>query len=221
MITSGPMMGSYCPVSYVVHGRGGHSSVPEKACDPLIPAMEIHKAHRELISSYKSQGLNVTSWLPNFHSGTVANVIPDTTHVEGSFRSLSLGVLETFSAEFTARATEIAAEHKCHVDVSIRENYPILINTPAETEILRKIAQKVLGDDNVVSEGVPVYAGEDFAYYTQKVPGAFIFLASGRIGTSEDPMLHRSNYNFNDDLIPIASQLWFELVVDRLGLVIQ
>ena len=31
-------------------------------------------------------------------------------------------------------------------------------------------------------------------------------------------MLHNSNFDFNDALIPKAAEFWYELAVDRLGL---
>jgi len=31
-------------------------------------------------------------------------------------------------------------------------------------------------------------------------------------------MLHNSNFDFNDELIPKAAEFWYELAIDRLGL---
>eukprot|EP01017_Pseudomicrothorax_dubius_P032138 TRINITY_DN4173_c0_g1_i2.p1 TRINITY_DN4173_c0_g1~~TRINITY_DN4173_c0_g1_i2.p1 ORF type:complete len:112 (-),score=35.24 TRINITY_DN4173_c0_g1_i2:50-385(-) len=103
----------------------------------------------------------------------------------------------------------------CIRDRKLTKLYPILINTPTEADHLRRIAKRLLGDENVSSEGVPVYASEDFAYFTQERPGAFIFLSSG----FEDGkmVIHQSDYNFNDELIPIGSRFWYEVMLDRLA----
>jgi len=60
------------------------------------------------------------------------------------------------------------------------------------------------------SKVLPLYASEDFACYTKKVKGAFMFLGNGgKIG------LHESKFNFNDKLIEPMSRLWLQLVLDR------
>lgn len=42
-----------------------------------------------------------------------------------------------------------------------------------------KAAKEVLGEDNVITElPAPNMGGEDFAYYLEELPGAFMFLSS-------------------------------------------
>ena len=76
-----------------------------------------------------------------------------------------------------------------------------------------RCAQKVYGEENVSAGILPIRASEDFAYFTQLVPGAFFFATSGRGGNS--PACHSNNYDFNDELIPKVSDLWMEIALDR------
>ena len=43
---------------------------------------------------------------------------------------------------------------------------------------------------------MPIYASEDFGWYVKEVPGAFMFL-----GTGKKCGLHESKFDFEDDLI--------------------
>ena len=54
--------------------------------------------------------------------------------------------------------------------------FPCLVNDAKSTEILMSAAGKILGSENVDIMPKPVMGGEDFAYFTQEVPSAFIFL---------------------------------------------
>ena len=74
----------------------------------------------------------------------------------------------------------------------------------------------MFGKDKVGHGKLPFKASEDFAFFTQVKPGAFFFLSSSR-GEENPPMLHNSNFDFNDKLIPKAAEFWYELALDRLG----
>jgi hippurate hydrolase len=52
----------------------------------------------------------------------------------------------------------------------------------------------------------PRSASEDFAYFLEQRPGAFLF-----IGAGEGPPLHSPRYDFNDALIAPAATYWTRL----------
>ncbi|KAG1700514.1 Diaminopropionate ammonia-lyase [Nymphon striatum] len=56
---------------------------------------------------------------------------------------------------------------------------------------------------------------EDFAHFCAAVPGCFILLGNGVEGAHGQP-LHASDYDFNDELLPIGANFWTQLVRDRL-----
>ncbi len=51
-------------------------------------------------------------------------------------------------------------------------------NTEKEADNVRRVAINYFGLENVVDGILPIYASEDFAYFTEIVPGAFFFLSS-------------------------------------------
>lgn len=60
------------------------------------------------------------------------------------------------------------------IDVAART----LLNSEIEANHVKRVAQTYFGAENVVDGILPIYASEDFAYYTEKIPGAFFFLSS-------------------------------------------
>lgn len=80
-----------------------------------------------------------------------------------------------------------------------------------------RVGEKVFGQGKSNNGKLPFKASEDFAFFTKVKPGAFFFLSSARI-EQNPPMLHNSNFDFNDELIPKAAYFWYELALDRLGL---
>lgn len=54
-----------------------------------------------------------------------------------------------------------------------------MINDDKMAALAAKAAKTVAGEDHVITEvKAPNMGGEDFAYYLEKLPGAFMFLSS-------------------------------------------
>jgi hippurate hydrolase len=45
--------------------------------------------------------------------------------------------------------------------------------------------------------------GEDFSWFLREVPGAFVWIGNG--GAEGGRELHNPRYDFNDDILPVAS----------------
>jgi hippurate hydrolase len=63
----------------------------------------------------------------------------------------------------------------------------------------------------------PVMGGEDFGSFLEQRPGAFIFLGQAEAERSSvhSQGLHTSQYDFNDDIIPLALEYFADLAETR------
>ena len=52
------------------------------------------------------------------------------------------------------------------------------MNDPAAADFVLDVAKRALGEESITALD-PVMGGEDFAYYLQEVPGAFLFFGAG------------------------------------------
>jgi metal-dependent amidase/aminoacylase/carboxypeptidase family protein len=75
------------------------------------------------------------------------------------------------------------------------------VNAPAERDLA---AEAVLAAALPLRRDLaPAMTGEDFAWYLQERPGAFVWIGNG---PAEDGRgLHSSNYDYNDAILPAAS----------------
>jgi hippurate hydrolase len=95
----------------------------------------------------------------------------------------------------------VAQSCDVEIDVALRRGNPVTVNTPAERD---------LAAEAVVAAGLPLrrdmppaMTGEDFAWYLQQRPGAFVWIGNG---PAEDGRgLHSSSYNYNDAILPAAA----------------
>ena len=60
--------------------------------------------------------------------------------------------------------------------------YPPTVNSPAETEIAASTAAALVGGDNVRRDLLPSMGAEDFAWFLERKPGAYIWIGNGATG---------------------------------------
>jgi hippurate hydrolase len=94
------------------------------------------------------------------------------------------------------------------VEVDYQRGYPVVVNTAAETEFARQVAEELVGAQRVVFPWGPTTGSEDFAYYLQHKPGCFLRLGNGE----SSPMVHNAKYDFDDANLPVGAAYWTRLV---------
>ena len=81
--------------------------------------------------------------------------------------------------------------------------YPATVNTAREAEFAARVADALVGPENVVRDLEPSMGSEDFSFMLQRRPGAYARLGQG--GGEGGCFLHNTRYDFNDDVIPIGA----------------
>ena len=73
------------------------------------------------------------------------------------------------------------------------------------SELAAKAARETLGQRAAVTLERAMMGGEDFAYFLEKVPGAFIFLGTGDADYLHP--LHHSCFDFNEKILATGATL--------------
>ena len=202
-ICEGPIMAATSTFDITVTGRGGHAAWPETCVDPIPIAIQLINA----IYTIKSRG--VTALEPcvisvtQFHAGSAENIVPETVFIQGTVRSLSSELGREIGEKIEGLAIAIPAAFGAKGEARIYDGYPATINHQSNTKFAVEAACKIVGSDNVEVNRPPEMGAEDFAFFVEKIPGAY-----GFFGTGEGAVLHNERYDFNDDLIPIGAS-WF------------
>jgi len=215
-VKPGYVMARCTGVEVTIFGKGGHSSTPELLNDPLQPAVDIFREMRGLIKSFKEKDDKFVFCMPMIRTGKAFNAISDTCEFQGTLRSFNDDLAVDFLAALRKMIDLTSAKYGCTAEMNISSSYPAVNNHEKEAENVIRVAKKVFGEENVSPGALPVYGGEDFSYYIREKPGAFFFLSSCR---NEGDILHTCNFNPHDDLIPLASSMWYKLVEDRFDIV--
>ncbi|MDQ1256629.1 MAG: Amidohydrolase [Candidatus Hydrogenedentes bacterium] len=196
-----------------VCGRGCHGADPGTGVDPILAAAHIVTALQSIVSRELDPWEAGVVSVGRIQAGAAPNVIPDTAIMEGTIRALNGD-----TADRIARAIERIAQHTAEAYRATAQVtfdgafYPATVNDPAMTEVVRHVVAETLGAGALTEVEHPSMTAEDFAFYLEKVPGAFIWLGNG-----PNAPLHSPQFDFNDESIPTALTLLTGLAFRLLG----
>lgn len=162
-----------------IQGKGGHSSAPEHAIDPLNIAAHLHIALQALNSREISALDKVVLTIGHMSGGLTNNVIPDTAILEGTIRSYDPKVREFVQRRIVEISEFTAKTFRGEATVEFTQGISSVINDKDSLDTAREVFTELLGEENVMktSDFLPsglLMGSEDFSYVADRVPGVMI-----------------------------------------------
>ena len=190
-------------VVYHLAGRETHASTPELGVNPGLAVAEIMQS---FASFNNSKGEFRQSTLICVHVGQPAfGTSAGHGEVMFTLRAFTNDAMEHLLRDANSVVDEIAARHKLTVSRTLVEPFRATENNGDCVEAIEKAAEDVPLCVRYQME--PNRWSEDFAEYLLHFRGAMFGIGSGE----HQPELHHPDYNFPDDLIEPAAQLFFRL----------
>ena len=216
-VKSGEAMASADFFKIEVTGKGCHGAYPSAGIDPIVISSHITLALQSIVSREVNPWDEAVLSVGKISAGEASNVIPEKAFMEGTFRTLSERVREKIFRAVPRVVENTAKAYRGEARVTFgSEPYPYLHNDPIQSEFAKDAIRKVFGNESLDEPEYPSMASEDFAFYLQKKPGAFLFLGVKPIDQSEYPTLHSPYYDFNDDALSVGIELFTTLVHEYL-----
>ncbi|WP_332776625.1 M20 aminoacylase family protein [Polaromonas sp.] len=208
LLRDGAAMASSDNVSITLEGAGGHGALPHHAVDPVVAAASIVMALQTIVSRNVDPLQTAVVSVGALNAGKAGNVIPQTASLQLSVRSLDRDVRELLEQRIKALVHAQAESFGVRASIDYRRGYPVLVNTPAETEFARKVALELVGADRVELHARPLTASEDFAFMLEQVPGSYLLIGNGDGDSVGACMVHNPGYDFNDANLPLGAAYW-------------
>lgn len=210
----GPIMAAVDSMTITVKGKGGHAAYPHMVIDPVLVGSHLVIALQSIVSRNVEPTSEAVVSVTCFHIGDADNVIAEKAELEGTIRSYDPTVRKLVHQRMQEICKGVADTFGATIKLNIESGYPATINSKAEAELAIEVAQSV--SPHVITDFKPAMGAEDFAYMLEKVPGCYIGLGAGK--TDNDPGLHHPQFDFNDDILPMAATYWVKLVEKNLPL---
>ncbi len=202
-LRAGPMMAAAERWSLTVKGRGGHGALPHQTVDPVVAAAQIISALQTIVSRNINPQKTAVVTVGTINGGTAFNIIPGHVELTGTIRTFDPDVRETVLSRFEALCQGVAAGMGVEVDLQIELLTPAVVNDPASTELMQRVAEAVLGAENVHAD-FRTMGSEDMAVFLREVPGSFLFLGSANAGRGLDHPHHSSRFDFDEAALSLG-----------------
>lgn len=215
-ITPGPALASVDDFVIRIRGRGSHAAHPHTARDPILAGATLIQALQNIVSRGTDPLESLVVSVTRFQAGTAFNIIPEEAEIWGTIRALREPVRASAHAAIEQITRGVAGAHGVQAQVEIRKGYPVLRNDPEVTGFVEQVAAGLLGKQRVV--GLPPSMGsEDFSYFLERCPGAFVVLGCSDPQGGPAPMLHTPQFDIQEEVLPLGVELLVRLAEAFLG----
>src|SRR5579859_6460352 len=220
-IVDGPTMAGCDIFGITLRGVGGHGGIPDKAIDPIVAGAQIVTALQTIVSRNVNPLDTAVVSVTMFHAGEADNVIPPQAELRGTFRTFRPQTRDLVERRIREIAGGIATSMGCEATVECTSLTPAVYNDPATTQRLRQ-AFKGTSDTNGDNGHNPIrlladvqtMAAEDMAVFLEKIPGTFLLVGSSNAGRELNYPHHHPRFDFDEDVLPIATGLLATAVAD-------
>lgn len=209
-VISGPAAAAVSMFKVRIKGKGGHAAFPHTTTDPIVSTSFIILALQQLISREANPRASHVLSITYVRGGTAFNIIPSHVEFGGTLRSLTTEGLQWLRRRLKEVVELEAALRKCQAIIDFDEEnnppYPATINDDTVYHHVKGVGRLLLGPQNV-HQGQTVMAGEDFAFYQEKIPGMMIGIGirNEAIGAVYSP--HSPHFFLDEDVLPVGAAL--------------
>ena len=210
--TPGCCMASFDKFVIRVKGNGCHGSTPEKGVDPINIASHIVINLQEIVAREIAATKPAVLTIGHMEAGFAYNVIPSEALIEGTIRALEEDVRQELARRIKEVAEATARTFRGEVEYEMIWGAPPVISDPEMAALAADCAREVVGESRVIDRvDAPNMGGEDFAYFLNQVPGAFMFLSSSNPEKHTDVPHHNPRFNVDEDVLWIGSAMFVKI----------
>ena len=199
--SAGPIMAAADKFAITVHGKGGHGAMPENCTDPILIVHQIYSGIQGIERNLAGPDVRVIS-ICSLHAGTAFNIIPGTAEMMGTVRTYDVRVQAEIIRRMRAVVKGVSGTHGVRCDLVYRKGVPATSNDARLVEIVHAAGRALKAP---VGANVLTMGGEDFSFYTRKVPGAFMELGVQK--DPEQPAYHHCQFDFDDRILSTGAAM--------------
>ena len=196
-LVSGPFMAAMDRFDIKIIGKGGHGAMPHECVDALEVGTQVVNALQRMVSRHSDPLEPAVVTVGTFNAGTAFNIIPGEATLSGTTRTFSNSVCEQWEDDMHRIVSNVCASMGAEFELTYTQGYPVTINDPDMTALVKKCAAGVVDEDHVVTPKKTM-GGEDFSFFLREAQGAYFALGTGYEGGAS---VHNPAFDFNEDIL--------------------
>ncbi len=200
-IKEGPVMANVATAFITIEGKSSHGAFPHQGVDAIYAASSAVMQFQALISRFKDPNEPAVFSIGTIRGGKRFNVIASKVEMEGTIRTFSFETQDLIQKGIRDILKGLQISMGITYDFQFKKNAQFVKNDPQLVKRVAPALRQILGDEKVL-DAVPVTIGEDFAFYSHRVPSLFFFL-----GTGEKGKLHTPDFTIDEEVLRFGPQV--------------
>ena len=197
---NGVYMASSDEINLTLSGEGGHAALPDTYDNTVLAAAQLLVSLDKAMQTKKPPEILSVLAFGKLTADGAYNLIPGEVTIRGTFRTFDEAWREKTHALINEAAEDIASSFGIDCEVIINKGYPVLVNDKDVTETAKRAAVEFVGKENVKELKLRTTV-EDFARYSQLIPGCFYRLGTASHKKGITSSLHTSTFNVDEESI--------------------
>ena len=203
-LKTGTMMAGVEKFKVTVTGVSSHAARPDLGADTVTAVTTMVQNLQLLISRTVSPFETAVLSITHLDVGSTWNVLPKSGYFEGTIRSFNPSLQRELKERFISIIRYTAKSLEVDVTFEWGVTPPVTFNDEELTQVVWEASQ----DLAEVLPAHPSTAGEDFAFYQERIPGVFAFIGSN--GDPDAPDLHHDHMTIDDAAFQVSVPYYVE-----------
>lgn len=203
--------GAYCASStdviIEVEGKSCHGAYPSQGIDAIVATCGIVTNLQSVISRNIDSRDSAVLSFGKIIGGEKENIVAQNVRVSGTLRTLSPEIKNKVKERVKEMVEFTAKGYGATGKVTYKDSYTALINHDEYIDIVKENGKELLGDSGIYVKTLANMGVEDFAYFVEKVPGAFFNLGVGNKKKGITAPLHNDKFDIDEDSLKIGVAL--------------
>lgn len=203
-LNAGAMMAGVEKFKVTVTGVSSHAARPDLGADTVTAVTTMVQNLQLLISRTVSPFETAVLSITHLDVGSTWNVLPKSGYFEGTIRSFNPSLQRELKERFISIIRHTAKSLEVDVTFEWGVTPPVTFNDEELTQLVWDASQGLAE----VIPATPSTAGEDFAFYQERIPGVFAFIGSN--GEADAPDLHHDHMTIDDAAFQVSVPYYVE-----------
>lgn len=203
----GAMNASSTELRMKIKGKSSHGAYPSTGIDAIVIAAQVISSIQSIVSRNVDSRDSVVISFGTIAGGEKENIIAQEVSCIGTMRTVSNYTREAMKKRLKTMVEMVSGAYGGEGEIKFTDGYTALINHEEYVDIIKENGKKLLGDNNVVVKNITDMGVEDFAYYIEKVPGAFYTLGIRNKEKGINSPLHSDTFNIDESALLIGAEM--------------
>ena len=212
-IEPGPRMAACDNFDIHIKGRSAHGTEPHHGTDAVVAAAAVIMALQTVVSRDIDPMTPAVVTMGEMSGGRRFNIIAADAVLHGTARSFDEATRGRIEQSVRRIAEKTAAAYGATAEVEYNRLPPPLVNDEAVAAAAREAAVKLYGEQGLRPMQA-VMGSEDFAYYTQLIPGCYAFIGARNTEKGMTATNHNDCFAPDEASLKRGSALYAQFAAD-------